>query len=67
MRIPAHIHRASIGVTSSLKQAPFLGPENSTAAFYKKDPKRDPNLENYPLILASATLQSEGKDGSDHC
>ena len=29
-------------------RVPFLGPQYSTAPLFKKDPKRDPTLANYP-------------------
>ena len=31
---------------SCLNQGPYLLPKHSTAPFKKKDPKRDPDLEN---------------------
>ena len=34
---------------SSLDEGPFFGPRYKP---YKKDPKRDPNLENYPPVCS---------------
>ena len=40
---------------SSLNYGPFLGP-NIVRHPYKKDPKRDPNLENYPYVYHTYSL-----------
>ena len=39
-------------VGKSLNQDPFLGPQTVRHP-YKKDPKRDPNLENHPFTLCT--------------
>ena len=45
--------RAGNHMGNSLNQGPFLNPQYSTAPLFKKDPKRDPNLENCPYWLRS--------------
>ena len=45
-----------VNMGSSLNWGIFLGPQDSTAPFEEKDPKRDPNLEIYPFELKGASL-----------
>ena len=43
-----HTHKTPrFDLGSSLNQGPILGPQCSTASL-QKDPKGDPNIENYP-------------------
>ena len=59
-------------IGSSPNQGPFVGPQNVRHP-YKQDPKRDPNLENYPhkgclairdpgrhLSIVSYTFETQG-------
>ena len=45
---PFKVGNPGLDMGSSLNSVPFLGPQYSTKPLYKKDPKRGPNLENYP-------------------
>ena len=40
----------------SLKYCPVLGPPNIVRHPYNRDPKRDPNLENYPHSAVNGPL-----------